>query len=73
MTLLIPWLPPERKRNTYGVYSGQGLYQGKHHRKAGRCMQGRGRSAFVVKDFRGGNFVCDYGGVVRKNSTRLGR
>ena len=46
-----------------------GLMKGKNYARANiivKEVQGRGRSAFAAKDFRGGDFVCDYGGVVRK-------
>ena len=36
-------------------------------------VPGRGHSAFAAKNFRSGDFVCDYGGVVRKKWHRTGK
>ena len=46
-----------------------GLFKGKDYARGNiivKEVQGRGRSAFAAKYFRGGDFVCDYGGVVRE-------
>ena len=52
-----------------------GLLKGKEYSRANVTVKevpGRGHSAFAAKNFRSGDFVCDYGGVVRKNGTGLG-
>ena len=33
-------------------------------------VKGRGQSAFAAKHFNPGDFICDYGGVVRKKLKR---
>ena len=46
-----------------------GLLHGKRRSKRNVTIgfvQGRGRSAFAKKDFKPGDFVCEYKGVVRK-------
>lgn len=46
-----------------------GLLKGKEYSRANviiKDTQDRGRSAFAARPFKDGDFVCDYGGVVRK-------
>ena len=46
-----------------------GMMKGKEYARSNitiKEVEGRGRSAFVAKSFKAGDFVCDYGGMVRK-------
>ncbi|XP_065919571.1 uncharacterized protein [Dysidea avara] len=46
-----------------------GLLKGKQYSRQNVIVEevsGRGRSAFAAKTFKAGDFVCEYGGVVRK-------
>ena len=46
-----------------------GLLKGKEYSRANVIVketQDRGRSAFAARQFKDGDFVCDYGGLVRK-------
>lgn len=56
----IPW--QLQKKNTYGFtekeYSRSNVIV--------KEVEGRGRSAFAAREFRAGDFICDYRGVVRK-------
>ena len=46
-----------------------GLMKGKDYARSNvtvKEVKGRGRSAFAARSFKAGDFVCDYGGMVRK-------
>ena len=50
-----------------------GLLKGKRYARANVTVQevkGRGRSAFAAKHFNPGDFICDYGRVVRKKAKK---